>query len=122
MLNTVLDRKSTNNDFPLVITFEDMGVSLKELLVQDQETFKSNLLKHGAILFKGFSIDTVEKFETIMSNVTLEKKNMDSGLLQDMLLEMGYMFQPLTLKIKKFTCTVKTRIRPIIPNTLYFVA
>jgi alpha-ketoglutarate-dependent taurine dioxygenase len=73
MLQKSLDHNPKNEDFPLVVSFENIQAPLAEFLVQEQEVFKSMLLKHGAILFRGFSVDSVEKFEHIMSYITNEK-------------------------------------------------
>lgn len=49
--------------YPLVITPASSNVDLADWAASDRAGVEQRLLRHGAILFRGFSIDSVERFE-----------------------------------------------------------
>ena len=53
--------------FPLVITPVNSGYSLKNWFTENNEKFNKDLTKYGAILFRDFHINSVEKFQDLMS-------------------------------------------------------
>jgi amino acid adenylation domain-containing protein len=57
---------------PLVITPESEEVDLIEWSTQNQGSIEAKLLDHGAILFRGFSIDSVAEFERFASAICPE--------------------------------------------------
>lgn len=63
--------------YPLVLKPEHATLDLYNWLAENKPSFESDLLKHGAILCRGFKINTVEKFQHLMSifpNELLEYK------------------------------------------------
>jgi Taurine catabolism dioxygenase TauD, TfdA family len=54
-------------NFPLVIKPESSGLILAEWIKANMELFNQKLIVHGAILFRGFEINTVERFKDFMS-------------------------------------------------------
>jgi alpha-ketoglutarate-dependent taurine dioxygenase len=52
-----------NTRLPLVITPDAEEVDLVEWARTNQEFIETNLLKHGALLFRGFSVDSASDFE-----------------------------------------------------------
>jgi alpha-ketoglutarate-dependent taurine dioxygenase len=53
--------------FPLVITPIHSGYNLKNWFVENNEKFEKDLTEYGAILFRDFNINSVEKFQDLMS-------------------------------------------------------
>ncbi len=54
--------------FPLVISPAVAGLLLPEWMESNMELFQNKLATHGAVLFRGFQIDTVEKFERFIQS------------------------------------------------------
>ncbi|MBW1295665.1 TauD/TfdA family dioxygenase [Aquimarina litoralis] len=54
--------------FPLVLKPETRGINLEKWIVSNKELFNDNLYKYGAILCRGFEINTVEKFQSLMQH------------------------------------------------------
>ena len=54
---------------PLVIQPNDNDTDLADWATNKREYLETNLLQHGAILFRGFKIDTVPKFEQVASAI-----------------------------------------------------
>lgn len=52
--------------FPLVIKSTLENFSLKNWISENKNKFEQDLLKYGAILFRDFKIETVEKFQDLM--------------------------------------------------------
>ena len=52
---------------PLVIEPSAADVDLAEWTMSNKKTVDQHLLKHGAILFRGFAVDSVDEFEQIAS-------------------------------------------------------
>ncbi|MEM0578418.1 TauD/TfdA family dioxygenase [Flavobacterium polysaccharolyticum] len=52
-----------NGGFPLVIKPSTVGLQLNDWLAQNRSLFEEKVNQYGAILFRGFHINTVEKFE-----------------------------------------------------------
>ncbi len=77
VLNKSNGAASSNDEFPLVRIAENTKDSLKEWIAGNRATFEAELINHGAVLFRGFSIDTVEKFEDLMKEVT--PQNLEYG-------------------------------------------
>jgi alpha-ketoglutarate-dependent taurine dioxygenase len=55
-----------NTTFPVVIEPRNTGIQLSEWLLRNRDLVESWLLKVGAVLFRGFSVDSVEKFDTFV--------------------------------------------------------
>ena|SRR3990167_650800 len=55
-------------NFPLVITPEQKDLTLREFLKLNQTEIEQNILIYGGILFRGFRIDGIEDFESIVQN------------------------------------------------------
>jgi alpha-ketoglutarate-dependent taurine dioxygenase len=56
-------------DFPLVIEPESPDTDLTGWATQEKETLEKQLLKHGAILFRGFGIDSAAQFNDFVSTL-----------------------------------------------------
>ncbi|HTI07453.1 MAG TPA: TauD/TfdA family dioxygenase [Puia sp.] len=56
-----------NTAFPLVISPAYTGLILTEWIKKNKDLLKDKLHRHGAILFRGFEVDTVEKFENFIN-------------------------------------------------------
>lgn len=56
-----------NKKYPLVISPINSGYNLKNWFLENDEYFESSLLKYGAILFRDFKINSVEKFQDLMA-------------------------------------------------------
>jgi alpha-ketoglutarate-dependent taurine dioxygenase len=56
------DRLSPEQDFPLVMRPAVGGVNLVEWAGHNRAHVEEKLLEHGAILFRGFNVETVERF------------------------------------------------------------
>jgi alpha-ketoglutarate-dependent taurine dioxygenase len=72
---------SETRNFPLIISPKDSGLILKEWVKDNRETFHAKLNHHGAILFRGFGIDTVESFQDFINSFessSLEYRNRSS--------------------------------------------
>ncbi len=54
---------------PLVIQPNDNDIDLADWANNKREYLETNLLNHGAILFRGFKIDSVPKFEKVASAI-----------------------------------------------------
>jgi amino acid adenylation domain-containing protein len=54
---------TADQPLPLVIEPENAALELTEWAGANQSFINENLLKHGAILFRGFDVDSVDKFE-----------------------------------------------------------
>lgn len=66
---------SEDHNFPLVIKPNNTGLILNDWIVNHKEQFENKVKKHGAILFRGFHINSVEKFENfskLYADVPLE--------------------------------------------------
>jgi hypothetical protein len=64
-----MERKYLNTQqFPLVISKSSQGSAsdLSPWIVQNKSSFEADLNKNGAILFRGFGIDSLEKFNSFM--------------------------------------------------------
>lgn len=67
--------------FPYLVKSVLSGTSLSYWLKENRSLFDEKLLKHGGVLFRGFEIDTVEKFQGLVSFFspeTLEYKQRSS--------------------------------------------
>ncbi|MCH2195465.1 TauD/TfdA family dioxygenase [Kordia sp.] len=53
-------------NFPLVLESAMSDVILEKWMVDNRTDFEEKLRKHGGILCRGFGIDTVEKFQSLM--------------------------------------------------------
>lgn len=53
--------------FPYVIHSENTNLKLSSWISENLNKFETSLLKYGAILFRDFGINTVEKFQDLMS-------------------------------------------------------
>jgi alpha-ketoglutarate-dependent taurine dioxygenase len=51
--------------FPKVIKRKDESIELSDLINENREQYEEDLRKYGAILARGFNIDTVEKFKEV---------------------------------------------------------
>lgn len=58
---------SQDHRFPLVIQPVNAGYSLNSWIAEHMEEFDQQLHRHGALLFRGFNINTVEKFQQLMN-------------------------------------------------------
>src|SRR5262249_60673153 len=58
--------------FPLVVTPAIDGVSLPAWAMQNRDWIDRQLLDHGAILYRGFSVDSVERFRAFAAAVSDE--------------------------------------------------
>ncbi|MCW8128235.1 non-ribosomal peptide synthetase [Microbulbifer halophilus] len=56
-------------DFPLVFSPATSGVELTEWAASERESIEKKLHRHGALLFRGFGIDSVERFERFALSV-----------------------------------------------------
>lgn len=66
---------SEDLNFPLVIKPNTPGLILNDWIVNNREQFESKVKLHGAVLFRGFHINSVEKFENfskLYADVPLE--------------------------------------------------
>ncbi|MEP6741508.1 MAG: amino acid adenylation domain-containing protein, partial [bacterium] len=54
---------------PLVIEPDAIDIDLPEWAASNRDFIHQNLLKHGAILFRGFSVDSVSEFERFTGSV-----------------------------------------------------
>ena len=63
------DYLSPENPFPLVLKPAVSELDLADWAKNEREFIEINLLKHGAILFRGFKISTVSEFENITSSI-----------------------------------------------------
>lgn len=52
--------------FPLIFAAQTPGLLLAEWVKENQGEINAKLITHGALLFRGFGIDTVEKFQALM--------------------------------------------------------
>ncbi|MET4143088.1 TauD/TfdA family dioxygenase [Pedobacter sp. UYP1] len=52
--------------YPLVVSAKSPGLILSEWVSENREEFNQKLKLHGAILMRGFKIDTVEKFQNFI--------------------------------------------------------
>lgn len=63
------EASTTNTDgniaFPFVLKAEEVQADLNDWIMGNRSDFEGILYKHGAILFRGFNINTVAKFEKI---------------------------------------------------------
>jgi alpha-ketoglutarate-dependent taurine dioxygenase len=55
---------------PLIITPQESDINLKTWMIENINKVEANLCKFGGILFRGFGIDTVEKFNFLMQIFT----------------------------------------------------
>lgn len=55
--------------FPCIIQPNKNNINLIKCVKENQKFLESNLLQHGAILFRGFGIDSVSKFEEVVSTI-----------------------------------------------------
>ncbi|WP_158594536.1 TauD/TfdA family dioxygenase, partial [Aquimarina sp. AD1] len=65
------------DQFPLVVEPVNSGFNLENWIIDNKNLFTSNLKKYGAILLRGFNVNSVEKFQNLMSkfpNELLEYK------------------------------------------------
>lgn len=62
---------------PLVLQPTMHGVNLAQWAANNREYLQEELLKHGAILFKNFSIDTAEKFEAFARSIACDGELFD---------------------------------------------
>lgn len=72
---------SEEQNFPFVVKSVLAGTLLDFWLRENRSFFNEQLLRHGAVLFRGFQIDTVEKFQefiSLFSPETLEYKQRSS--------------------------------------------
>jgi alpha-ketoglutarate-dependent taurine dioxygenase len=63
--------------FPLMISPVHSGLDLNHWISNNKEKFESHLLHYGGVLFRGFKINTVDKFQRLMDSFpkeTLEYK------------------------------------------------
>ena len=56
----------SNSNFPLVVKPADYEIDLSNWFVENMEKFEKQLLTYGAVLFRGFHINTVDKFQNLM--------------------------------------------------------
>jgi hypothetical protein len=63
----IIETYITNSSLPLVLTSNDPFLSITDWLTENKEYFESQLCKYGAILFRGFGVDTLEKFQNFMN-------------------------------------------------------
>ncbi len=68
--NAEINTDFFDNDkkLPLVITPKRRGLKLIDFLKLNQNEIEENLLKHGGILFRGFQIDGLADFESLVKN------------------------------------------------------
>ena len=68
-------KKMTINEqgFPIVLSPSDSDFNLIEWAKESRSYIRELLNEHGAILFRGFNIDTVEKFEEFSSDATVDE-------------------------------------------------
>lgn len=52
-----------DSGFPLVVKPTTVGMQLNDWVLQNRQVFEDKVKAYGAILFRGFHINTVEKFE-----------------------------------------------------------
>lgn len=64
----VIESSFNSEEFPLILSPSGSGVSLSGWVKDNRRYFENKLSKHGAILFRGFGIDTLEKFESFMNS------------------------------------------------------
>jgi alpha-ketoglutarate-dependent taurine dioxygenase len=60
---------------PLLITPTNGHRDISSIFAEHSAVFKDDLLEHGAILFRGFPVDTVEKFSSVVSSVSDARLN-----------------------------------------------
>src|SRR5450432_3796881 len=58
--------KNNKGILPLIISPAVQNVDLKSWISDNREQIESSLLKHGGILFRGFEINTIESFNSLM--------------------------------------------------------
>ncbi len=56
----------TKFNFPLVVEAPNYGFNLEKWVEENLEEFEEDLINYGALLFRGFDINTVEKFQSLM--------------------------------------------------------
>lgn len=59
--------------FPLVVEPAQTGLDLQQWIDNNVQQFERDLLQYGAILLRGFAVDTVEKFQALMAAFPTEK-------------------------------------------------
>lgn len=52
--------------FPMLAKASKSGINLKSWIDENNEEFKQKLRKYGAVLFRGFDVNTVEKFQDLV--------------------------------------------------------
>jgi len=57
---------------PLVLEPAVEGLSLVDWAASNRRHIEQELLRYGAILFRGFNVNTVDEFEQFMKNLTGE--------------------------------------------------
>lgn len=55
---------------PLVLTPTSASVDLVAWATQNRESLEQKLLKHGALLFRGFSVRSIERFEQVIASLS----------------------------------------------------
>jgi alpha-ketoglutarate-dependent taurine dioxygenase len=60
------------SDFPLVMEAGIKGVNLSQWAAGNRERVERELLRHGAILFRGFNVGSVEQFEEFAKAISHE--------------------------------------------------
>lgn len=63
---------SDDSKFPLVISPVNSGYNLNNWISENKPQFESDLQKYGAILFRNFKINTVERFQQLMAEFPKE--------------------------------------------------
>lgn len=58
-----------DNDMPLVVTPAVEGVSLAEWVADHREELDGYFDKHGAVLFRGFALNSAEDFEAVAAGI-----------------------------------------------------
>lgn len=51
---------------PLLVTPAQQGLDLKQWIAANKSTVEANSIKYGGVLFRGFDINTIEKFNSLM--------------------------------------------------------
>ncbi|MFT7901170.1 MULTISPECIES: TauD/TfdA family dioxygenase [Flavobacteriaceae] len=69
--------KDTTQGFPLVIETQNANLNLKSWIHNNKEKFEQDIINYGGVLFRGFEINSVDKFQDLMNvfpNELLEYK------------------------------------------------
>jgi alpha-ketoglutarate-dependent taurine dioxygenase len=70
---------NNNNPLPLIICPDIIGVNFREWLQENIDFVNQKILKHGGVLFRGFSMRTKEDFHNILEELNIPLMNYVEG-------------------------------------------